>query len=563
MKKNFLFLLIFLFFLFFIREIIVSNEKSITSDETVHITGGYFYIKKGDYFINYEHPPFSKTLSGIFIYPLKISFPEELYKNLRQDEWSLGMAFFYFNKDKVDKIVFWARFPMILLAILLGFFIYLWTKDLYGEIAGLFSLFLFTFCPNFLAHSCLVTTDVPFTLFFLMTIYFLWKYFETNSEKYLILCGISFGFSLSTKFTGIVLLPLILIFLIIFEMKEDFKTRIKKVLPYFFIYLFILPFFILLLTYRFYGFENFITGIKTIIFQTTKSGHLSYLNGKFSVKGWRYYFLIAFLYKTPISAIILILISFFISIKIEKKEKFLLIPAIIYFIFSSISKKQIGIRYILPVYALLYIYCGRIFVYQWKLKLKDSLKKGIFCILILWYIFSSLKIHPHYLAYFNEIAGGPENGWKHLIDSNIDWGQDLKSLKKYLYKEENPEIMLNYFGSIFPETYGLIYEPFLYPFFMVFIPEKNYHFNSPLPEKEYLVISVNHLCGLLYKNTEIFNWLKEIKPKEKIGYSIFIYDITEDVYLRTKIAETLEKYGFEKQAERQKKIIEKMGKEKK
>jgi hypothetical protein len=553
MKKIFLYL-IFLLLFFIIRELNVSIRKSITCDETVHIPAGYFYVKKGDFFINFEHPPFSKTLSGFFLSFTEVFFPEDLYRNLRMNEWNLGMAFFYLNRENVDKIVLLSRLPMILFGILLGFFIYLWTGDLYGKIAGIFNLFLFTFCPNFLAHSCLVTTDVPFTLFFIMTLYFLWKFLEKDEIRYLIFCGISFGLSLSTKFTGIILMPFILISLLIPEKKFIKKEYFKC----FILYLFLLPAFILFLTYRFYGIGNFALGLKRIIFETTERGHFSYLNGKFSQNGWRYYFIFAFLYKTPIPLIILILLSIFIKPKIEKKERFIILPCIIYFIFSSLSKKQIGIRYILPFYALLYVYCGRLLIYSEKLKLKKLTKKIIFIILIFWYLFESIKIHPHYIAYFNQIAGGPDNGWKHLIDSNIDWGQDLKELKEYLQKEGNPELLLNYFGAIFPETYGLVYEPFLYPFFIYNVPEKNYHFNSPFPEKEYLAISVNHLAGLPYEDTEIFNWLKEIKPKAKIGYSIFVYDITKDIEIREKIKKLFEKYGFKKQAERQKNIIEKL-----
>lgn len=564
MKKIFYFIG-FLLFLFFLREISVSVRKSITCDETVHITGGYYYVKKGDFFINFEHPPFSKTLSGLFISFININMPENIYRGLRENEWELGKAFFYLNRDKVDKILFWARFPMILLGLLLCFFIYLWARDLYGEIAGIFSLFIISFCPNFLAHSCLVTTDVPFTLFFIMTLYFLHKFFEKNTKKFLIFSGISFGLSLSTKFTGIILMPPILLLLIFLEIKENFREKFKLYFGDFLIYLILLPFLILLFSYSFFGFGNFILGIKEIIYETTQRGHMSYLNGKFSEKGWIYYFIFAFFYKTPLPLIILILISVFLSFKIDKKERFLILPAIIYFIFSSLSKKQIGIRYILPFYALIYIYTGRIFLYHNKLKMPLKIKKALLILLLVWYAFSSIKIHPHYIAYFNEIGGGPENGWKHLIDSNIDWGQDLKELREYLKKEGNPELMLNYFGSIFPETYGIIYEPFIYPFFVVYVPEENYHFNSPFPKKEYLAISVNHLCGFLWGfilKPDIFDFLKEKKPKAKIGYSIYVYDITKDIETRKKMMELFEIFGFKKQAERQRKIIERIEKSK-
>ncbi|MCM8767060.1 MAG: glycosyltransferase family 39 protein [Candidatus Omnitrophica bacterium] len=560
--KRIFIIILFLFLSFFVREIFVSLEKSITCDETVHIPAGYFYVKKGDFFINFEHPPFSKTISGIFLLPQKIiSFPENIYKELRKNEWNFGLFFFHLNRQNIDDIVFWARFPMILIGILLGFYIYLWTKKLYGEIAGMFSLFLFSFCPNFLAHSCLVTTDVPFTTFFIISLYFLWKFFETENIKGLIISGIFFGLSISTKFTGIVIMPLIFLILIILETKRYSKERLKRLISLFLLSYILIPLVILVLTYRIYGFTNFLLGLRQIIFEATERGHRSFLNGKFSNYGWRYYFIFAFLYKTPIPVIIFFIISVLIHTKIEKKEVYLILPAIIYFIFSSLSKKQIGIRYILPFYALIYIYCGRLIYYQKKIKINQIFKNIIFILFFLWYIFSSIKIHPHYLAYFNEIAGGPNNGWKHLIDSNIDWGQDLKELKKYLKKEGNPEIMLNYFGSILPEVYGIIYEPvFSHLLLSLNIPPQYYYLNSQFPEKEYFAISVNCLQGLVYEDYNIFNWLKQIKPKAKIGYSIFVYDITKDIYIRKKILEMFERYGFERQTERQRNIIEKIEK---
>lgn len=76
--KKFLYIIFFLS-IFFFREIHVSNRKSIKCDETIHIPAGYFYAKKSDYFINYEHPPFSKTLSGLFISWIDIFMPEEIF----------------------------------------------------------------------------------------------------------------------------------------------------------------------------------------------------------------------------------------------------------------------------------------------------------------------------------------------------------------------------------------------------------------------------------------------------------------------------------------------------
>ena len=550
MKKVFKYLITFFLLLFFTRELSVVFEKSITCDEIVHIPAGYFYVKKGDFFINYAHPPLCKTISGIFLSFLDIRFPEDIYQKYKFTEWDwgLGILFFLFNKDKVEYISFLSRLPMIFLGVLLGFYIYLWASDLYGKIAGIFSLFIFSFCPNFLAYSCLVITDTAVSLFFLMTLYYLWKFYELGNKKYLIFSGISFGLALSTKFSAFFILSIIVL---IFFFYGIIKGKFKKDIFYFILSFLIIPFLILFVFYNF-NFSNlkwFIEGIKRIFKETAQTGQELFLNGKFSNTGFRSFFLWVFLYKTPIPFIIILLLSIVLKPKIEKKEIFLLLPAILYFLISSLSKKQVGgIRYILPFYSFLYIFVSRIFVSSSKLKL-------IFLyLLILFYSFDSLKIHPHYLAYFNQIAGGPENGWKKLL--NIDWGQDLTGLKSFLEKEKNTEIMINCFGLIPPEVYNIYnYEPFLYQAFMS-IPEEKYHINSEKPLKEYLAISVNPLSGLQYSDHDIFWYLKETKPKTKIGYSIFIYDITDNIYLREKIAETLEKYGYKRQAERQRKVIE-------
>ncbi|MEM5832374.1 MAG: glycosyltransferase family 39 protein [Candidatus Aenigmatarchaeota archaeon] len=550
-------LVFFLFLSFLIRIIHFSILTSLTVDETVHITAGYFYVNKGDFLINYEHPPLVKTLSGLFLSFVKINCPDQVYKNLREEQYSLGKVFFYINKDKIDKIVFLARTPLILISLLLGFLIFLWTKDLYGLEAGIFGLFLFTFCPNFLGHSCLVTTDVPFTTFFIGTLYFLWKFFEINDKKYIYLFGFFLGFSISTKFTGIILLPFIIFVLLFYEYITKDKNFFKKNFIDFLISFLLIPLFITAFCYQFYGIKTFIYGLKQVLFETTKRGHIAYLNGNFSLTGWRHYFILAFIYKTPFALIILFLISFLIKPKPEKKEIFVILPALIYFIFSSLSKKQIGIRYIFPFYALFYIYVSRLFFYYQNIKIGSKLMKIGIWILIFWYSFASLRIHPHYIAFFNEIIGGPENGWKYLLDSNIDWGQDLKKLRNYLIKEDNPEIMLNYFGSVFPETYGIIHEPVFETIFFD-IPEKYYYLNSDYPKKEYFAISVNQLLGLVYIDHSIFHFLLNKRPIKKIGYSIFVYDITKDIEIREKLLENFEKYGFKRQAERQRKIIEKL-----
>jgi hypothetical protein len=127
-------------------------------------------------------------------------------------------------------------------------------------------------------------------------------------------------------------------------------------------------------------------------------------------------------------------------------------------------------------------------------------------------------IHPHYLAYFNEIAGGPGRGYKFLADSNIDWGQDLIGLKEYLSRNKIDKIYLGYFGRVDPRLYGINFD---------LLPDK--------PVRGYCAISASYLAGLpyfLYKDLKLhfsppysYRWLSDLKPIDKIGYSIYIYKI--------------------------------------
>jgi len=175
----------------------------------------------------------------------------------------------------------------------------------------------------------------------------------------------------------------------------------------------------------------------------------------------------------------------------------------ILFFFSS-SVINLGIRYILPIYPLIFLLCGYV--------LKGISSKGKILLfgLLVWLIINTLLIYPHHLSFFNEFAGGPTQGYKYLADSNIDWGQDLIFLKQYLVKHNIDFIYLSHFGLVEPAVYGIDYKPL-----------------PPYPILGTVAISVNHLLGISAwkKIGESFKWLRELEPDDRVGYSILIYKI--------------------------------------
>jgi len=165
-----------LLILFFGMSVYSMSLKSITNDELTHITSGYSYLKSFDFRMNPEHPPLMKLLAGFPLLFLDPVFPTDHPSWVEGKQWVFGAQFLYFQNDNTDQLIFWARLPMVLIGLLLGFFIFLFAKDLYGKNAGYLALFLYSFSPNFLAHTRLVTTDVGLACFSLMTVYFLYKY---------------------------------------------------------------------------------------------------------------------------------------------------------------------------------------------------------------------------------------------------------------------------------------------------------------------------------------------------------------------------------------------------
>ena len=173
------------------------------------------------------------------------------------------------------------------------------------------------------------------------------------------------------------------------------------------------------------------------------------------------------------------------------------------------SNLNLGLRYILVIYPFIFVISGLVF--RKGIKNNKIAVKLLTTTLLIFYVTSSLLIYPHYLSYFNKIAGGPDNGPKILTDSNIDWGQDVKNLKKYLIKDNIEFVCMSYFGQANLEYYKIDYR---------YLPDNN---NYQGLEKINCVVAIS--VTSLWSQEGEFSWLRELNPDEKIGYSIYIYDL--------------------------------------
>lgn len=305
---------------------------------------------------------------------------------------------------------------------------------------------------------------------------------------------------------------------------RNLRKLIKNYTDIFFILLF---FFIVIFIFYRENIGDFLRSLQ-YAYNHSKYGDYNFLFGAFSPNGWFYYFIIAFLVKTPSATLAIILLSLFLYLKKRNQLNlniYIMIPSLVFFIASLFSTVNIGHRYILPVYPFLFIFSGLLWSEEFS---REKGVRIVTIICILFLVYSHLKIYPHYLSYFNILGGGPERGHRILVDSNIDWGQDLKFLKEFLYDNNIDEIYFAYFGSVDPVYYGINYR-FIPSSFNRYIEgaDEPYKLKLPIPERKILAVSVTYLYESI-----AYHWLQSIVPDARAGYSIYIYDITDNISAR-------------------------------
>jgi hypothetical protein len=285
---------------------------------------------------------------------------------------------------------------------------------------------------------------------------------------------------------------------------------------------------------------NFVQGIDRQRYDFER-GLPSYLCGQWADHGWWYYYLAALAIKLPLGTWCLVGLSLAATIAGPRPssaswrdEIVVLVPGLVLLILvSSQTGFSVHSRYAIPLLPFLFIWtskAGRLFEVRPSARKSPRLATAVAAALA-WSITSSLWAYPHSLSYFNELVGGPKHGAEHLLNSNIDWGQDLFHLKHWL--DEHPEVSLDglaYFGS--------------YPAILAGIPETPFPPRGPAippsdpdaagdelgPRPAWYAVSVNHL----YDRSAKYRYFLRFKPVDMSGYSIYIYHITLDTANRVR-----------------------------
>ena len=536
-------------------------HHSPTVDEFAHLPAGYHYWKSGDFSLYAKNPPLVKMIATLPWLILQPARPDRFSKG---QAWRYATEFMRLNQADYIRLFSWGRVPIIFLALLLGVGIWRGSRRRYGPVGGLISLSCFCLCPNFLAHSGLATVDVGASLFFGAAVFAGLWYFERPSWPRAGLAGTALGLAQLAKFTSIFLIPLFLLGAALAPrlarepegkglLHPKSYSSLRRLLSL--TVILVITWLILWAGYRFewdpYAFSDLYFRSQSLKWAQTRFDFLplpvppSYLDGfdaqladaehnKFpnylfgrwyEGQKW-YYFPFAIAVKTPIPILLAFLAALFFRRRdlsttrsfwswSPQEVALIVVMIVVYLGLTWRNQLQIGLRYLLPLYPLAYVLIGRLGGPGFR----QRFGRGYVWVLSglgVWLLIGTLRIHPHYLAYFNELGGGPDRGYRILLDSNLDWGQDLPGLADYLKEHQIAKVHLAYFGHVDPAIYGINYEPFQEP-------------NPP----GLTAISVMYLMGFPYKITytqpQSSPPLEEIapyrnrQPYAKIGYSIFLY----------------------------------------
>lgn len=502
--------------LFFVQGFLSLQQKSPTYDEYAYFGVGEYELKTHRFDVPTAgtHPPLAFYLSSLpsLHRPLDMeawSYSQELREELGPElplfhDYERSERLFLRNEQPgsdLDR----GRMVVLSLGFALGALIFLWSRRLFGPVGGVASLVLFAFDPNLLAHARLITPD------FTLTLMYFGAFFAASAgsgTRQIVCAGVFTGLALLSKHAALAMLPVLALpYLLDSGEPQALARRIRPLLK-----VVAIAALVFVLGYQLQP-GYFVDSVRYQLDHASE-GHGSYLWGQHSTTGWWYYYLFAMAIKTPLPLLILVGGSVvggaLRAVPRRELAALVLPPLALITLFSTIPGPNIGLRYVLPVYPFLIVLAGGAAALAWR---KNG-TRVVLALLLAFQVIGTVRAYPNYLPYFNELVGGPSRGYEFLVDSNLDWGQDLKQLAAYVDEHELGKIHLAYFGSVDPDLYGIDHEPMSLEILDRALTEEGWHGT--------LAVSATLLAGA-YVDDDAYERLRARTPDAVIGHSIHIY----------------------------------------
>jgi tetratricopeptide (TPR) repeat protein len=245
--------------------------------------------------------------------------------------------------------------------------------------------------------------------------------------------------------------------------------------------------------------------------------YTAFLWGEHADGGFWEYYLLAQLWKTPIPTLLFFAASLWLIERCGHDDRlrwpFLLLPILTFHVTASLWGVDVGVRHVLPVYPFVFLCCGAVASRVGEARLRHRI---VFALLCIWYVAGTVRAYPHFLPYFNELAGGPRGGIHYLGDSNIEWGQDLYALKDRIEASRPEQLRVAVAGKLQPEDYGISSQTI--GLRDIVWPRENVTY----------FVGAQHLQHEPYLPGLRFRWLERYEPIRRIGWSIYEYRFSTD-----------------------------------
>ena len=422
-----------------------------------------------------------------------------------------GRLFVFNGGNNPEAILTASRSMVVLLGVALGAVLFLWSRRLHGADAGLLSLAFYCLSPLIIANSAVATTDIAATLLFTLSILALWRLLHWPGPLSIGLAGLAVGALAATKISGLMIAPIALALLVI---RMVARRPMTIELPWLPTATARPPSWLILLgnlvatagvawavVWMVYGFrysaapnvdwgrypavpgailpqltafsrqwhilpESYLFDVNE--FSTLGGARRAFLLGQYSIHGWWYFFPVLWLAKNPLPFLLGLGLATMAAWKLRRKPAAeggvdwygmapLLTLGAIYGVSAVTSNLNIGVRHLLPLYPTLLIFAGLATRLPWS---RPLLRQRVLWLLAFWSGGEALAVYPHYLAYFNEVAGGSANGYKIAVDSSYEWGEELPAVQQWMALHEptpgtKPSVYFSYFGCADLSHYGI------------------------------------------------------------------------------------------------------------
>ena len=508
--------------LLFLHVLIVtdaSKKISPTWDEINYPAAGLAQLKTGKLNLDTNNPFLSKIMAALPLLFLDVNLPTHHLSWKNNDSYNFGFQFTYRNNVSADRLVFWSRLPALIFSILLLLLIFFWVKSMGGALSAYLVLIGMMLTPVLVSRASLAHFEMPMYFFTALSLWLNTEWFRTKKIGYFIGMSVACALALLCKLTALPLLATIVLTHLLFLSNK--KWDVRKI---WFVVMFVgIVIGLLLLSYLPWkgGFDAF----KLMITLPFRFDSLVpfYWSGATYTDSNSLFTLLGFLIKAPLSVLILGTIGGWIwfrkrAVRLEFVHFFsLAIFSLLIVLFkkNAISTIQLSVFYLgwIP------LMMGFSYV-----KLNKNWKFGSVVILLLVYgVLEIWRVHPNYIAYFNQIVGGSKNGYKWMADSDQDWGQGLPLLSRYLKQQGNPHVILGYSGSGDPGYYGIEYQDFISP--ALVSQDRTNQLISSSEKDLYLVVGSK---VYQYAPGEFENLIRDVPIKSIVGNCFLVFDITSN-----------------------------------